>query len=319
MSNLFIDLAHRGKNSWWRYAIGMVFSLLMLMAVGSAVSLGLLSLYVATDNNPLTKMASPEVMEAGKGIVVGVSPLIEYVGGNVAFLLFLLGIWLSVKLLHKRGLVSLITPYARISWKRVAQGFWVFFVLIFLEIMVSYALSPQDYTLSFQLVPFLLFLPLVFLITPLQTTTEELFFRGYLLQGIGTRFGKWTAAILTSLLFASLHFANPEVAGQSGFEAQVSIVLHFVMLAAFLAWLTLKDNTLELAIGVHAANNIAAFLFVTGDADVTVVQSPAIFTTSKIEASFASLFLMALALIIFSFVVFRMMKRPMLPVASQEP
>ncbi|MEL7050809.1 MAG: CPBP family intramembrane glutamic endopeptidase [Cyanobacteria bacterium J06634_6] len=312
MSNIYIQLAHQGQNNWWRYIIGTVFSLFLFLFVGSTATLGLLYFYATADNNPATQFASIEAIEAGKEIVVGGSPLVIYAAYNAAFLFFLLGVWLSVRLFHHRGLMSLVTPYRRISWKRIAQGFCVFFLIKTIEIMVSYALAPQEFTFNFQLVPFLLFLPLVALITPIQTTAEELFFRGYLLQGVGAHLGKWMAMLLPSLLFCLLHLSNPEVTSQSSWEGKASLAIYFFMIAVFLAWLTIKDNSLELAAGVHAANNMATFLLVTSDN--SVLPSPAIFSIAKIEANFASVFFTALTLWIFSFVIFRLMKRPVLPI-----
>ncbi|MGA1430703.1 MAG: CPBP family intramembrane glutamic endopeptidase [Candidatus Limnocylindrus sp.] len=53
------------------------------------------------------------------------------------------------------------------------------------------------------------------------------------------------------------HLANPEVAG----EDLVRIV-GYVAIGYVWAWVTLRDRTLELAIGAHAANNISAALLV---------------------------------------------------------
>jgi hypothetical protein len=57
------------------------------------------------------------------------------------------------------------------------------------------------------------------------------------------------------MLFALPHLANPEVAGEDLIR-----IIGYVAIGFGWAWVTLRDRTLELAIGAHAANNISAAL-----------------------------------------------------------
>jgi hypothetical protein len=59
------------------------------------------------------------------------------------------------------------------------------------------------------------------------------------------------------VLFALPHLANPEVAGEDLIR-----IIGYVAIGFGWAWVTLRDRTLELAIGAHAANNISAALLV---------------------------------------------------------
>ena len=307
MSNAYIQLAHRGRNHWWRYLLGSFFTL-FLFVTGGTLTLGLFVAYIANDNNPHTEVLSPEAVAAGQPFIVGVSPLVLYIVYNLAFPFFLLGLYLSLRFLHRRPFKTLITPANQISWRRIGQGFTVYFLLIVLETFISYALSPQAFTLNFQLGAFLRFLPTVVIVTSFQTSTEEFFFRGYLLQGIGYRFGRWIAILFPSLLFMLLHLSNPEVTTQDSWDAVASLVIYYFMIGAFLAWLTIKDKGLELALGVHAANNIATFLLVTSPN--SVIPSPAIFSISEFEASFGIVLFTAVSLWLFSCIVFRLMRHP---------
>lgn len=115
-------------------------------------------------------------------------------------------------------------------------------------------------------------LPIVFLLTPIQTSAEELFYRGYLMQGLSllTR-NPVVLTIATSLAFAIPHFNNPEM--QRGFLLGA---LNYFLWGVFAAVITLQDNGLELALGVHAANNLFIFLFLnTPD---SVLPTPAMWT-----------------------------------------
>ncbi len=308
MSDAYIQLASQGKNHWWRYLLGSLLTGFLFL-VGSTLMLGVFVLYIASDCNPQTRLASAETIEARQALFVGVAPLVLYIVYNLAFPFFLLGIYLSLRLLHGRELRSLITPQHQISYRRIWQGFWVFFGLKVLEILSAIALTPSEFTLNFQPGPFLSFLPFVVLLTPLQIATEELFFRGYLLQGVGYRFGKWSAIFLPSVLFALMHLSNPEVTSQAGWVGVASLAMYYFMIAVFLAWLTVKENTLELALGVHAANNMATFLLVTSQN--SVIPSPSIFSVEEIEANFSLVFFTAAWLLAFSFIVFRVLRQPL--------
>jgi len=108
------------------------------------------------------------------------------------------------------------------------------------------------------------FIPLVLIslfILPIQTTFEELFFRGYLFQSLGLIFKKgWVTVLITGVLFGLMHGSNPEV------EKIGNVLLVFYILnGIFLGLIVLMDDGLELSMGYHAINNIFAALIVTND------------------------------------------------------
>ncbi len=313
MINPFFEIARRGKNESWRYLAGSALSLFAFIIPGGLLSWAFLFIYVQADGNPASRLLAADEIVSGELPFTGVSSTLFFIAANLAFFVFILGIDWSVRSLHGRSLLSLITPGDRINWRRIGQGFSVFFILKLIELGISYALAPQDFTLIFEPRIFFIFLIWVLLLTPIQIAAEELFCRGYLLQGIGSKFGKWTAILLTATLFAALHSSNPEVAAQADLESTLSLMGYYFLIGAFLAWLTVKDKTLELALGVHAANNIAIFLFVTSPD--SVLPAPAIFSIASVGVSFAALFFTALLLLIFSFIIFRVLKKP--AIASQ--
>ncbi|MEO0518730.1 MAG: CPBP family intramembrane glutamic endopeptidase [Cyanobacteria bacterium P01_A01_bin.116] len=314
MSNPFIQLAHRGKNQWWRYLIGALLVLFFFRFVGAIASYLIaavvLVLYSLGGGDLAAAIPDINQIELGGQVVDGVSPIVTYIFLNLVFPFFLLGIYLALKFLHGRSLFTLITPTKRINWKRIAQGFMVHAILLVILFFVSYLRSPEDFALTFEPGAFLAFLIPVLLFTPLQTATEELFFQGYLLQGIGSHLGKWPAIILPSLLFTLLHASNPEVLTQDSWQSTASIVLYYFIVNAFSAWITIKDKSLELALGIHAANNMTLFLLVTRSN--SVVPTPALFTTTALEADFSLLLMTALSLWAFSFIIFRVFKHPTL-------
>jgi membrane protease YdiL (CAAX protease family) len=174
---------------------------------------------------------------------------------NAGFLSFLAGIVLVVVAIHRRGLRTLVTPRSSIDTKRIALGFSVWFALLCVSALVYFLLAPSSFSFGPEpaalVVPFAL---VALILTPLQTTTEELFFRGYLVQG-ASLISKSPIFLVTvsAVLFGLLHLLNPEV--DAGF---VPMALYYLAFGVFLAWISLKDGTTELAIGAHTANNLVA-------------------------------------------------------------
>jgi hypothetical protein len=64
-------------------------------------------------------------------------------------------------------------------------------------------------------------------------------------------------AAVNGVIFALPHLANPEVAGEDLIRIAGYVAVGYVW-----AWVTLRDQTMELAIGAHAANNIFAAILV---------------------------------------------------------
>ena len=89
---------------------------------------------------------------------------------------------------------------------------------------------------------------------------EELFFRGYLIQGLSQIFKNGIIPLMiSSLLFGLAHMSNPEVQ-KFGWSIMLS---YYVIFALFMGCITFLDEGLELAIGIHFANNMISGLLVS--------------------------------------------------------
>jgi uncharacterized protein len=138
----------------------------------------------------------------------------------------------------------------------------------------------------------------------IQTTTEELFFRGYIVQGASV---VWSShvflAIVPAVIFTLPHLLNPEaIAG-----GWLTIFSNYFLVPG-LVWtmVSLIDGTTELAIGVHFANDIGGILLfnITGSA----VTAPALFTISKSHATYGAL-LVLVAVPVFLAIAYVVFKR----------
>jgi|SRR6476661_5213434 len=195
-------------------------------------------------------------------------------------------------------MITLVTPNEQVRWKRIFQGFGLYFLLTFVISFVGIVLSPSEYQLTFKPIQFLVFLPIALAITPIQTSAEELFFRGYLLQGMGLK----TRSLLIpiqgySLLFMLPNLLNPEVKSNL-----FLIALLYLLLGRFLAVITVKDDSLELAMGVHAANNLFAALIL--NYSNSALPSPSIIRASRFDP-LSNLISFIVVAVIFCFVIWK--------------
>tara|TARA_B100001758_G_C18408508_1_gene613922 strand:+ start:470 stop:1387 length:918 start_codon:yes stop_codon:yes gene_type:complete len=172
-----------------------------------------------------------------------------------------IGLWLVVKKIHEKSMNSIVTSRKKLDFGRIIFAFSLWAFITVTMIFYDYITSPENYLWNFQPVPFLIMFLIAIIFIPLQTSIEEYVFRGYLMQGFGNLFrNRWIPLLLTSVIFGSLHIANPEV-GKLGY----GIMIYYIGTGLFLGIMTLMDEGAELAIGWHAANNLVGALLVTAD------------------------------------------------------
>lgn len=289
MSSEYLDLACSGKNEWWRYLAGisLIIGLWVAAGIGLYGFLGFLAEMARQSSYPAVR----ETLSA-----VARDRFVEYIVLNLGHVAILVALTIAVRFIHKRRFLSLITPRQQLNWNRIGWGFAVYFGLSTLMTVLDCALDPSGYSMTRHPVRVLVHAPVVLVLTPIQTTTEELLFRGYLLQATGLMSRRfWFPAVITSLLFLVLHLANPEV--QHGMAAAS---LYYFGIAFLLAAITMKSNSLELAIGAHAAINLFAALLVNYSDSVLEIESVFFSNEVNLEANLVALALMAL----FSYLLF---------------
>ena len=287
---MFLELPHVGKTEWWRYVIGFLLILFFWFVLGSIAPVSMVA-YSMVDGNPDT------YVDLTTGFVVGVDPMINFVMVNVSFITFMIGLVIAVVMVHKRPFRTLITPFKNVNWRRVGQGYFVYMLLVALSSGVEYLVNPEIYSFTLNFERFLPFVLLILIFTPIQTSAEELFFRGYLLQAFGHILKNPIAlSVINGVLFMLPHLANPEV--DSG---PVLLALYFFGIGAFFAFITLRDNGLELALGAHAANNMYAGIFAnyTG----SVLPTDSIFTVTELDPLFGLISFVCIAVLFYVILV----------------
>ena len=144
---------------------------------------------------------------------------------TLSFVIFLV----AIKWIHKRPVLSVFTGRDQLDWMRICTSFFIvfFFLTIISALQICFS---DDIIWSFEWNTFFPLLLIACLMIPIQTTIEELLFRGYLLQGIKRRLGSnIQAVVLSGLFFGVIHMGNPEIEAIG-----VHVLSHYVLLGLFL-------------------------------------------------------------------------------------
>lgn len=329
----FIQQAYKGSNDWPYYLGGILLIIFGWQFIG-ITPLAITAVLYSEDFNEFSSAANNSFMTLGinKNLFLFLMILMFAVG-----LLFL---FLTIKFIHKRAVKTLITSRKSIDWSRFWFGFVVWGIVAVSITLLGIFLEPEYYTWNFKPIPFFTLVAISFLFLPLQTSFEELLFRGYFMQGLGLAstnkkfplivfyilcsgllfvyiniayeleallnllmflgltillslllslkffdgiydsklykkiyfvLGRYsTPLIITSVAFGLLHGANPEVE-KLGYISMV----FYIGTGFFFGIVTLMDEGTELALGLHAINNIVAAFLVT--TDWMVFQTDALF------------------------------------------
>ena len=258
---MFIAQGFTRANSFGKYLLGS-----LLVFVASAIGQIPLAIAVAIKtfmggDLPATESDIYTMFDSNLFLVLMLTSFVFAFGG----------LYLIVKGLHHQTFLSIITSRKKIDWKRVFIAFGIWSVFSSSMIIFSYFYDSSEIQLQFNLIPFLILALITFLFIPIQTSTEELVFRGYLMQGFfNLAKNKWFPLLMTSVIFGTMHIFNPEIQ-----KMGYLLLVYYIGTGLFLGIITLMDEGTELALGFHAANNMAAALLITSD--FTVFQTHSVF------------------------------------------
>ena len=254
---MFLNQALDYKNPFWMYLLGS-FVIIIFVIIGQL---------------PITFFITKESISAAGGdpmaALRSLDKNLQLILLLIPFLVGFLGLFLVVKKIHNRSLISISTSRESLDWNRIIYAFSIWSLVSILLITGDYFLNPDSYEWNFNFKSFSLLLIISILLMPIQTSLEEYIFRGYLMQGFYSFFNsRWGTLLITSIVFGSLHFSNPEVQ-----KLGIGVMAYYVGTGLFLGILTLMDEGIELALGFHAANNIMTALFVTSSWTVFQTES----------------------------------------------
>ncbi|NNE58372.1 MAG: CPBP family intramembrane metalloprotease [Hellea sp.] len=233
----------------------------------------------------LLSAPQPPEMTAMIQIIMG-SSAVNYAIILSAFIFPLIALLIATRLAHRRYARTLITAAERVNWKRMVVGAFITFGVLGLLTAVLHFTGLSKVSYHFDAKRFAGFTIASLLFIPFQSAAEELVFRGYLNQAFSAFFkNKWIIFAITSALFASMHLSNPE--SQAG--AEVGMLHHILIMSGYflfgfvLCVIVYFEGGLEAVIGVHAANNLFAAIFVNYEG--SVLPTPSIFMAKAPETS----------------------------------
>lgn len=227
---------------------------------------------------PLVLALTAETLSSGRPMPTTQQGMMSFLDINltlflvlISFAFAMLALILVVKNLHNQQFKDIVTSRPKVDWGRIMFAFVLWGIFSVASVLMAYYAEPGKYIYQFNWDSFIILALIAVPLIPVQTSVEELIFRGYLMQGFGLLFkNSWLPLLMTSLIFGGMHLANPEV-GKMGYI----VTFYYVGTGLALGIMTLMDEGTELALGFHAANNLTAALMVT--ADWTAFRTPSVF------------------------------------------
>lgn len=288
--------------------LGVVFSLLALNAkagrkMGFSVVAGLLITVSFISLFGFLPMMSTAETTAVLNRVIASSPP-SYALILLTFPASLVLLYIGQKYVLKRTILSLHTAYRRYRWMRMIFAMVLTWLVLGGLSIILHLSGLKTLNFTFDPQRFFIYAAISAAFIPLQSATEEVFFRGFLNQAIESiSRNKWITFVITSLLFMCVHLANPEAL--AGADAGIlPIVMSGYFFFGFAACLMLWiDDGLESAIGVHAANNMFAAILV--NYENSVLPTPSAFQIKANPVMDSVLTIIALGLIVILLFVFK--------------
>jgi uncharacterized protein len=292
MDRHFLTIAHQGKHHWWRYFLGIALTLFFFLILGHIAIIAFAISFCNISYNDIfhSEGTSDKLQELLDSPSIG-----GYLAGNMEYLVGIVGLFLAIICLHQRNLASLVRVNSKIQWRRILMGTLVWTAICFGESIIDYLIKPHDYVWSFKPIWWLM-APMALSITPIQTSFEELFFRGYLMQGMALLIrNRLALVIINGIIFMIPHLENPEM------QRGNILALDYLITGVMLAVIAIRDNGLELSLGIHAAHNLQVLFF---NAEDSALPFPALWYNQTSSSPIVDVIITSLEYALFYYIFF---------------
>ena len=223
--------------------MGVMLGVLTFMVLTPLVSQAMAALYWLAIGRPgefTDTYRSLVAYEVPFGLVVGHAGLAMLIPISIVLVL----------LIHRvrPGYLSSVLGHIRWRWffLTLVLGFAALWLVLLVQNLTmpggpNWAITPQAGALWFILV--------MLVTTPIQAAAEEYFFRGYLMQSLGSLVASpWFGIVVSAAVFTLFHAST-----------NLALVLDRFAFGVLAGWLVVRTGGLEAAIGAHIANNVSAF------------------------------------------------------------
>jgi membrane protease YdiL (CAAX protease family) len=162
----------------------------------------------------------------------------------------MLAVWAA----HRAKVGGLASVVGRLRWSVLGRFFLLAGIVVVVFFVASFAIPPAGFgdVDPPPIATLVGLLAVILLTTPLQAAAEEVGFRGYLSQAVGSWFarpvaGTLVAATVSATLFALAHGGQEPALFADRFS-----------FGAVASWLVWRTGGLEASIALHAANNLVS-------------------------------------------------------------
>jgi hypothetical protein len=258
----YVEAAANGRQAIWRTLLGALLIFVIWIAGTIAIIAGLAALFPGSGGSLGIATTTP----------FGVAAVL------LTFLPIWLGVWLAVRFLHRRPFSTVFGADGRLAWGDFGRGLAAVLIASAVTEAPMLLVDPTLERSSVGLVEWLLLLaPLTALIL-VQTSAEELAFRGYLVQSLAARFRTpliW--GVLPGLLFTVAHWN-----GDTPPLMNAAVLIAIAAVAAVTTILVYRTGNLGAAMGVHLGANVFSLLVVS---HIDWLGGVALFTGKPVDAA----------------------------------
>ncbi len=208
-----------------------------------------------------------------------------YLVANIPFFAMVFGLYLSLHFLMRTTVRHLITDKRRVDWIRMFYCGGAYLAVAALFTLAHALLQPEHFQLyDGDIYDLLHIIPLVLIITPIQTTSEE-----FLMRAIPSRLFKkgrlvtqdksiLFVSLFTALLFTLPHLTNREMVHAS---QKAAVMFYYALFGFGGTYISLKTKGFEPSIGIHAANNLYIAL-ICNYTNSSLPSRPLILSTAQV-------------------------------------
>jgi membrane protease YdiL (CAAX protease family) len=233
----------RAHPQLWRLALGLMAAALVTLCLNFGFVAAIDFAFDAQQADALLVLPGDAATPTGTLIVL------------FRFIFISAGIVVAAHVFHKRGATTLFGPLGplRADFRSVIKALAILYAVLWLLPPWSF---DSDLVPNLGFTKWLALLPLSLIAVLVQSSAEEILFRGYIQQQLAARFSSplvWI--VLPSVLFGLAHYTPAE----AGTNAPV-IALWATMFGLLMADLTARAGNLGPAMAVHFATNVSALL-----------------------------------------------------------
>ncbi|VXB17357.1 conserved membrane hypothetical protein [Flavobacterium sp. 9R] len=245
----YLQWSDEGKAGVLQYAVGMVLCFFTYFMLSNAI---ILPIMMFDPEFLQTELGSNATILACFAVPFVIIPFITH--------------WI-----HKRPTWSVAMPAFKVEKGNLAFGFIGFMVV---QLLMSFSLNAIG-LLNLKYVGFnwQAFIPM-FLISFfgifIQSSAEELLFRGYLTQAIR----RIVKNPFVFILFQAIIFAYPHIGNISAFKGSIFAATPYLISGILFGWTAYKTGSLWMSIGLHWSNNLGNVVLIGLKDDILKTVAP---------------------------------------------